>query len=84
MHASDLAGQMPASAAPRLPWAGLLALATAGFITILTEALPAGLLPQMAAGLGVSESMARRWLSRWAFRAAPCWARWWAGAMLSA
>lgn len=39
----------------RLPWAALLALATAAFITILTEALPAGLLPQMAQGLAVSE-----------------------------
>lgn len=66
MHASDLAGQMPASAAPPLPWAGLLALATAGFITILTEALPAGLLPQMAAGLGVSESMAGQLVSFYA------------------
>ncbi|WP_257463210.1 MFS transporter [Archangium lipolyticum] len=41
----------------RLPIAGLLALATAGFITILTEALPAGLLPQMSAGLAVPESL---------------------------
>lgn len=40
-----------------LPMAGLLALATAGFITILTEAMPAGLLPQMSAGLGVSEAL---------------------------
>lgn len=40
----------------RLPWSGLLALACAGFVTILTEALPAGLLPQMAAGLGVGEA----------------------------
>ncbi len=37
-----------------LPTAALLALAMAGFITILTEALPAGLLPQMQAELGVS------------------------------
>ncbi|MPT48550.1 MAG: MFS transporter [Sphingobium sp.] len=36
--------------------AALLALAMAGFITILTEALPAGLLPQMSADLGVSPS----------------------------
>ncbi|WP_455924878.1 MFS transporter [Pseudomonas putida] len=36
-----------------LPLWSLLALAMAGFITILTEALPAGLLPQMAAGLEV-------------------------------
>jgi len=39
----------------RLPWASLLALAMAAFITILTETLPAGLLPQMAQGLAVSE-----------------------------
>lgn len=40
----------------RLPIAALLALAMAAFITILTEALPAGLLPQMARGLAVSEA----------------------------
>lgn len=40
----------------RLPLASLLALATAAFITILIEALPAGLLPQMAQGLTVSEA----------------------------
>ena len=40
----------------RLPIASLLALATAAFITILTEALPVGLLPQMAQGLAVSEA----------------------------
>ena len=34
----------------------LLALATAVFITCLTETLPAGLLPAMSADLGVSES----------------------------
>jgi predicted MFS family arabinose efflux permease len=43
--------------ATRLPWTGLLALAMAGFITILTEALPAGLMPQMSQGLGVSEAL---------------------------
>ncbi|ODP33960.1 MFS transporter [Pandoraea sp. ISTKB] len=42
----------------RFPIAALLALALAGFVTILTEALPAGLLPQISAGLGVSESLA--------------------------
>lgn len=40
----------------RLPIAALLALAMAAFITILTEALPAGLLPRMAQGLAVSEA----------------------------
>lgn len=40
----------------RLPLASLLALTMAAFITILTEALPAGLLPQMAQSLAVSEA----------------------------
>jgi len=46
----------PAEAPPRLPLFGLLALATAVFITVITEALPAGLLPGMQASLGVSEA----------------------------
>lgn len=41
-----------------LPIASLLALALAGFVTILTEALPAGLLPQITGGLGISEALA--------------------------
>ncbi|MFG2776118.1 MFS transporter [Streptomyces sp. NPDC048350] len=41
---------------PKLPIAALLALATAVFITSLTETLPAGLLPEMSADLHVSES----------------------------
>ncbi|WP_039736557.1 MFS transporter, partial [Komagataeibacter intermedius] len=45
------------STSGRLPLGGLLALATAGFITILTEALPAGLLPQMGRSLNVSDAM---------------------------
>lgn len=48
----------PANTEPDvLPLGGLLALACAGFITILTEAMPAGLLPQMGAGLGVSPAL---------------------------
>jgi len=46
------------SRAARLPLPGLLALATAGFITIMTEALPAGILPAMSGDLGVSEAAA--------------------------
>lgn len=42
----------------RLPIAGLLALAATGFIAILTETVPAGLLPQIGAGLGVSDARA--------------------------
>ncbi|TSJ60191.1 MFS transporter [Starkeya sp. 3C] len=51
-------GAATAAEIRRFPLAGLLALATAGFITILTEALPAGLLPQIGAGLAVSEALA--------------------------
>ncbi len=42
----------------RLPVGGLLALAMTGFIAILTETVPAGLLPQIAAGLQVSNALA--------------------------
>lgn len=41
----------------RLPWAALLALAMAVFLTILTEALPAGLLPLMSSDLQVSPTL---------------------------
>jgi predicted MFS family arabinose efflux permease len=41
-----------------LPWAGLLALAVAGFVTVLTETVPAGLLPQISNGLDVSQATA--------------------------
>jgi predicted MFS family arabinose efflux permease len=40
-----------------LPLGALLALAMTGFICILTETLPAGLLPEMSEGLGVSLSL---------------------------
>lgn len=49
-------GKTAEGGAAKLPLAGLLALAMAGFITILTEALPAGLLPQMSADLAVTPS----------------------------
>ncbi|MER6898606.1 MFS transporter, partial [Amycolatopsis sp. NPDC000740] len=45
-----------ASPVQRLPLFALLSLATAVFITSLTETLPAGLLPAMSGSLGVSES----------------------------
>ena len=41
-----------------LPISSLLALALAGFVTVLTEALPAGLLPQISVSLRVSEALA--------------------------
>ena len=50
----------------RLPLAGLSALALAGFLTVLTEALPAGLLPQMSTGLGVSQPMVGQLITAYA------------------
>lgn len=55
---SNLQGASSDASTYRLPWGALLALAMAGFICILTETLPAGLLPQISAELGVSEAFA--------------------------
>jgi predicted MFS family arabinose efflux permease len=41
----------------RLPLTGLLALFTAGFLGILNETVPAGLLPKMSKNLGLSQSV---------------------------
>ncbi|KAA0693331.1 MFS transporter [Neorhizobium sp. P12A] len=49
-----------------LPLLALLALATTSFLVTLTEALPAGLLPQMGADLGVSDSWAGQLISVYA------------------
>ncbi|CAM5596888.1 MFS transporter [Streptomyces atroolivaceus] len=46
----------PAPGQRKLPMSPLLALATAAFMGILTEALPAGVLPEMARDMSVSES----------------------------
>lgn len=48
------AAGMPA----RLPWMALLALAMTGFICILTETIPAGLLPLIGDGLHITTAMA--------------------------
>ncbi len=42
----------------QLPLGALLALAMTGFICIVTETLPAGLLPEIGSGLGVTPSFA--------------------------
>lgn len=49
--------QAGSSTEDRLPLGGLLAIAMAAFITLLTEILPSGLLPQMAKSLGKSEAL---------------------------
>ncbi|WP_273820521.1 MFS transporter [Pseudomonas asplenii] len=56
----------PSAETDRLPLSGLLALAAAGFITILTEALPAGLLPQMSTDLGVSQALVGQLITAYA------------------
>ena len=49
---------LPQSSTERLPMGALLALAMTGFICIVTETLPAGLLAQISSGLEVSSSLA--------------------------
>lgn len=55
--------QQPAAG---LPVAALLALAMTGFICIVTETLPAGLLPQVGLGLGISQAMAGQMVTAYA------------------
>lgn len=50
----------------RLPISALLALAMTGFTAILTETLPAGLLPRISEGLGVSEALAGQTVTAYA------------------
>lgn len=52
--------------AERLPLSGLLALAMTGFIAILSETLPAGLLDQIADGMHISQAMAGQWVTAYA------------------
>lgn len=55
-----------ANGSERLPLSGLLALAMTGFIAILSETLPAGLLDQIADGLHISQAMAGQWVTAYA------------------
>lgn len=52
--------------ARHLPVLALLALAMTGFICILTETIPAGLLPEISRGLNVSPSLAGQLVSAYA------------------
>jgi len=70
MASDTLDGSRPKASTPahsdRLPVAALLALAMTGFICIVTETLPAGLLPQVGAGLGISQAMAGQLVTAYA------------------
>lgn len=46
------------SAPARLPLGALLALATSGFLTVMLETMPAGVLPALSSDLGVEEATA--------------------------
>ncbi|MBO9548560.1 MFS transporter [Pseudomonas sp.] len=57
---------VPLTRVERLPVSGLLALAMTGFIAILSETLPAGLLDQIADGMHISQAMAGQWVTAYA------------------
>ena len=58
--------QSPPEPAKQLPVSALLALAMTGFICILTETIPAGLLPQISHSLAVSPSLAGQMVTAYA------------------
>jgi predicted MFS family arabinose efflux permease len=61
---------VPADGPPRLPLCGLLALAAAAFTDVVTDLLPAGLLPQMSRSLHVPEARAGLLVSAFAVASA--------------
>ncbi|AWH27875.1 MFS transporter [Stenotrophomonas sp. YAU14A_MKIMI4_1] len=66
MSGHAAADALPAGSATRLPWPALLALAGGGFITLLTETLPAGVLRPIGTSLGVSDAAAGQLVSVYA------------------
>jgi len=58
--------EIKADGTERLPVLTLLARAMTGFICILTEMIPAGLLPSISAGLNISPSIAGQMVSAYA------------------
>lgn len=67
MSAPDtLSTRQPVAEIQPLPIMALLALAMTGFICIMTETIPAGLLPQIGQGLGISVSFAGQLISAYA------------------
>lgn len=57
----------PVEAARRdFPWAALLVMALTGFILIATETMPAGLLPEIARGMDVTEGTVGLYVSAYA------------------
>ncbi|MDJ0347892.1 MFS transporter [Cryobacterium sp. PH29-G1] len=57
----------PAAPTPPFPWIGLITLAAAVFLSVTSEMLPTGLLPEMSASLGVAQSQIGLLVSWFAF-----------------
>lgn len=53
---SKAVSQHPATTSKPFPWLGLITLSAAVFLSVTSEMLPTGLLPEMSESLGVSES----------------------------
>ncbi|WP_051147375.1 MFS transporter [Glaciibacter superstes] len=53
---SKAVSQHPATTSKPFPWLGLITLSAAVFLSVTSEMLPTGLLPDMSESLGVSES----------------------------
>lgn len=66
MTSRNQAGASSAKSSGALPLAGLLTLAMAAFITLMTEIMPAGLLVSMARDLSISESLAGQFITAYA------------------
>ncbi|WP_433328411.1 MFS transporter [Spirillospora sp. CA-294931] len=66
MTSTDLRTTGTGGPVERLPVWRLLAFTTAGFLAIMTETMPAGLLPGIGAGLGVSEGLAGQLVTAYA------------------
>ena len=54
------------AATPRLPWPSLLVLGGTAFVMVTSEMLPTAVLPEMSAGLGVTEAQTGFLVSLWA------------------
>lgn len=54
------------AAVERIPLAALLVMALTGFVLLATETMPAGLLPQIAAGMSTTEAAAGQLVSAYA------------------
>ncbi|WP_323741689.1 MFS transporter [Curtobacterium sp. VKM Ac-2865] len=62
--------RLPDQSAPdeprAMPWLALALLATMGFVLVAAETMPAGLLPVIAEGMGISEGTVGQFISVWA------------------